>query len=105
MEGLPLSRMDELLQGLDPGMLGLGADAGIVAAVTEATNLVKNDFRSWGLDPVCSRFYPAIPFAVAFGIGLLMGHGLWSDALQYAMKIGLLSSFAWQAHRVSVKGK
>ncbi len=86
-------------------MFGLGADVGIVAAVTEATNLVKNDLRSWGLDAVCSRIYPAIPFAVAFGLGLLLGHELWSDAIQYSIKIGLLSSFAWQAHRVSVKGK
>jgi len=97
--------MDDLFQGLDPSMLGLGADAGIVAAVTEATNLVKGDLRDWGLDPICSRIYPALPFALAFGIGLLVGHELWSDVIQYSIKIGLLSSFAWQAHRVSVKGK
>ena len=97
--------MDEILGALDPSTLGMGVDASAVIAVSEATNLIKGDMRKWGLDGAVGRLYPAIPFLVAFGLGLLYGNALWSDALWYSGKIGLLSSFAWQGYRVSMKGK
>ena len=86
--------MDELIQLAGPDATSLGMDGGTVLAVTEITNWLKDDMKKIGLDAVLGRFYPVIPFVVAFGFGLLQGSGF-AGAASYAVKIGLWSNFAW----------
>ena len=95
--------MDELLQTLDPSVSSALVGGGTVGAVNEITNWVVDDLRAWGLESTFGRFFPAIPFAVAFGLGLLQGFGLLA-AGEYAVRIGLWSVFAKNVHRVTVKG-
>jgi hypothetical protein len=93
-----------LLSGLLPDWAGtLGLDAVTIGALNEATNLLKDDFRRWGLEARLNRFYPFLPVAIGFGAFLLMGDGLWTSALD-ALKYGILSNFVWSVGRTTVKG-
>jgi hypothetical protein len=97
-----------LTGGMSAGSLGM--DAAMVGAVNEMTNWVKERLDEWTWDDKFARFYPAVPFLCAFAVCFLTAgmpfdmNGL-GGAAKNAMTYGLWASFAWNVHRVSVKGQ
>ncbi len=103
--------MDEILQQLTNGTLDgvpdwvttLGLDAGTVGALNQATNMVKDDLKKWGLDGKLNRFYPVIPIVLGFAAFALMGHDLATAGLD-ALKYGILANFTWAVTKTTVQG-
>jgi hypothetical protein len=103
--------VDQILQQLTGGTLdgvpdwvtSLGLDAGTVGALNQATNMVKDDIKKWGLDGKLGRFYPILPIALGFGAFLLMGNDLATAGLD-ALKYGILANFTWAITKKTVQG-
>jgi hypothetical protein len=88
----------------------LGMDAAMVGAVNEMTNWVKARLDEWTWDDKFHRYYPVVPFLCAFAVCYLVagmpldGDGL-MDAAKCAATYGVWASFAWNVHRVTLKGQ
>lgn len=87
---------------MDP--LGLGADGGMVVAVGEMTNWVKELARDWGFEDYLRRFYTVVPILCGFFLCMLIEQNFWAS-VTHGLKYGLLSIFMWNVYKKSVRGE
>lgn len=88
---------------LDGGSVG-AQDAGIVGSITGMTEFIKDWLNEHGLKPKLDRFYPFLPFVVAFVNGYLTQGNL-KEAIEACVIYGAAATSAFRIAKVSFAGK
>jgi hypothetical protein len=108
--------MDEMLTGLmsmlplDNLTASLGIDAGMVGAVHEGTNRVKEYLETVSWDDHFARLYPFIPLAVAFPLawlnaGMPLSLSGMGSVLLKAGIYWVMATQGWNIYKKTFKGE
>jgi hypothetical protein len=97
--------LDELIQSLtnlDPSTIAVGT--GAAGSVAGMTQWVTNEIESLGLKDKLYRFYPVIPFIIAFIVGYATDQNL-TDAIKDCIAYGSAAIAMHNLHETTVQGK
>jgi hypothetical protein len=87
---------------MDPSTIAVGT--GAAASVAGMTEWITNEIEKLGLKDKLYRFYPMIPFAVAFIVGYLTDQNL-ADAIKDCIMYGSGAIAMHNAHETTIQGK
>jgi hypothetical protein len=96
--------MDELTNLLGGSATDVALNGGIVASVNGASEWITDQLEHFGLNEKLHRFYPFIPFAVAFILSLAIDQNI-SKAMSNCITYGTGAIALHSIHKVSVKGE